>query len=127
MNATLPYAGTSGWSGSDTSYERAINNDKSGVTSKNQTLFITDLSYAGEMGLTAREWGLMHSLEHQTYSSVPSVLHLDGAIVRLTQRRGRHQIYVLPNFVNGRETAPHKSNKNKSFTCDNCGHEQVTQ
>jgi len=124
MNATLPYAGTSGWSGSDTSYERAIDNDKSGLTSKNQALFMTDLLYAGEMGLTAREWGLMHNLEHQTYSSVPSVLHLSGSVVRLTQRRGRHQVYVLPNFVGDRATAPHKSNKRKLFTCDNCGHEQ---
>jgi hypothetical protein len=122
--AELPYAGTSGWSGSDTSYERAIENDKSGLTSKNQALFMTDLSFAGEAGLTAREWGLMHNFEHQTYSSIPSILHLSEAVVRLTERRGRHQVYVLPNFVRGRATAPHKSNKRKLVTCDNCGHHQ---
>ena len=127
MSATLPYAGTSGWSGSDTSYQRAIDNDKSGATSKNQALFLSDLLFSGEIGLTAREWGEVHNFEHQTYSSIPSVLHLSGLVVRLTERRGRHQVYVLPNYVNGRATAPHKSNKNKSFTCDNCGHEQVAK
>jgi hypothetical protein len=127
MNATLPYDGTSGWSGSQTSYERATDNDKSGLTGKNQALFLADLSYAGDMGLTAREWGLMHNLEHQTYSSIPSNLHMDGQVARLKLRRGRHQVYVLPFYINGRETTLHGSmtKKIRLSTCDNCGHTQV--
>ena len=121
--ATLPYAGTSGWSGSQTSFERAKTNDKSGATAKFQKLLLDDLEQAGNQGLTSREWGIMHNLEHQTYSSVPSVLHLGGYIVRLTQRRGRHQVYVLPKWVNGRTESPHKSNKVKLISCTNCGHE----
>lgn len=120
----LPYAGTSGWSGSVTSFERALNNDKSGLTGKHQALFITDLVFSGFDGLTSREWGLLHDFEHQTYSSIPSTLHLAGKVVRLTQRRGKHQIYVLPEYVNGRAISPHKSNKRKLVTCDNCGHSQ---
>jgi hypothetical protein len=118
----LPYAGTSGWSGSATSYERVKTLDKSGATAKFQKMFLDDLEAAGNQGLTSREWGLMHDFEHQTYSSVPSVLHLGGYVVRLTQRRGRHQIYVLPKWVNGRAESPHKSNKPKVTTCTNCGH-----
>jgi hypothetical protein len=119
----LPYAGTSGWSGSQTSYERVKIVDESGATAKYQKMFLSDLRKAGNEGLTSREWGLMHDLEHQTYSSVPSVLHLGGFVARLTQRRGRHQIYVLLDWVNGRTLAPHKSNQKKILNCTNCGHE----
>jgi hypothetical protein len=118
--AYLPYGGTSGWSGSSTSYERAISNDESGVTSKNQMLFMSDLLFCGEQGMTSKEWGLIHNLEHQTYSSIPSVLHEGGFVERLSNRRGRHEIYVLPEYVNGRETKPHRSKK--QHTCSNCGH-----
>lgn len=119
----LPYAGTSGWSGSATSFERVKELDKSGATAKFQKMLLDDLEKAGNQGLTSREWGLMHNFEHQTYSSVPSVLHLGGYIVRLTQRRGRHQVYVLPKWVNGRDESPHKSNKTKVINCSNCGHD----
>ena len=117
--AYLPYNGTSGWSGSSTSYERAMSNDENGVTSKNQMLFMSDLLFCGEQGLTSREWGELHSLEHQTYSSIPSVLHEGGFVERLAKRRGRHEIYVLPEYVNGRETKPHGRKKKP---CSNCGH-----
>ena len=115
--AYLPYAGTSGWSGSDTSLERALSNDSSGLTGKNQALLVSDLKKAGEKGLTSREWGLMHDFEHQIYSSIPSNLHLGGAIVRLKQRRDRHQVYVLPEYINGRETVSHggSGKKNKAL------------
>jgi hypothetical protein len=118
--AYLPYAGTSGWSGSQTSYERAISTDESGLTSHNQLMFMSDLLFTGAEGLTAREWGHLRNLEHQTYSSIPSILHEGGFVERLVQKRGRHQIYVLPEYVNGRETAPHRSKKQQ--TCSNCGH-----
>ena len=123
IEATLPYANTSGWSGSATSYERVKTLDKSGATARFQKMLLQDLEQAGNEGLTSREWGEMHNLEHQTYSSVPSVLHLGGYVVRLTQRRGRHQVYVLPKWVNGRAESPHKSNKIKVMNCSNCGHD----
>lgn len=107
----LPYAGTSGWSGSPTSLERALKNDSSGATGKNQELFMCDLTVVGERGLTSREWGLMHDLEHQIYSSTPSQLHKAGLIVRLVQKRNGHQVYVLPEFVDGRQTQAHGRNK----------------
>jgi hypothetical protein len=124
---TLPYAGTSGWSGSQTSFERVKIADKSGATAKYQKMFLSDLRQIGNQGLTSREWGLMHEFEHQTYSSVPSVLHLGGFVARLTQRRGRHQVYVLPEWVNDRTLAPHKSNQQKIVTCPNCGHDLDTK
>jgi hypothetical protein len=109
--AVLPYAGTSGWSGSSTSLERALLLDSSGLTGKNQTLFLDDLANAGERGLTSREWGQMNNFEHQIYSSVPSALHEAGFVARLSESRGRHQVYVLPEFVNGRETKAHGRKK----------------
>jgi hypothetical protein len=54
----LPYAGTSGWSGSQTSYERVKIVDESGATAKYQKMFLSDLRKAGNDGLTSREWGL---------------------------------------------------------------------
>jgi len=124
---TLPYAGTSGWSGSQTSYERVKIADASGATAKYQKMFLSDLRHFGHQGLTSREWGLMHEFEHQTYSSVPSVLHLGGFVARLTQRRSRHQVYVLPEWVNDRTLAPHKSNQKKVVICSNCGHNLETK
>lgn len=80
---------------------------------------MSDLLFTGEQGLTSKEWGDIRNLEHQTYSSIPSVLHEGGFVERLSNRRGRHEIYVLPEYVNGRETKPHRSKM--KHTCSNCG------
>jgi hypothetical protein len=38
---------------------------------------------------------------------VLSDLHKAGRIARLTEERNRCKVYVLPEYVNGRETEPH--------------------
>jgi hypothetical protein len=48
---------------------------------------------------------------HTTGPSVLSVLHKDGQIRKLTESRKGHQVYVLPAFVNGRETTPHRPHR----------------
>jgi len=44
------------------------------------------------------------------------VLHLEGAVARLEMRRNRCSVYVLPEFVNGRNIT-----ERKTKTCKHCG------
>jgi hypothetical protein len=115
--AELPYAGTSGWSGSDTSYERAVKDDTSGVTSKRQQDVILMLSTAGSYGLTWREVSEITEWHHGTSSGALSVLHKAGRIERLTEKRNGCKVYVLDIFVEGRETEK-QGNKKR---CPHCG------
>lgn len=101
----LPYAGTSGWSGSDTSRQRAIHEDSTGVTGGNQERTLTELRKAGSYGLTWRELGELLGLHHGSASGVLSVLHKAGLIVRLREQRSRSAVYVTPDYVLGREVA----------------------
>lgn len=107
----LPYAGTSGWSGSDTSAERAARDDSSGVTSKRQRAAMALLGQAGERGVTWGELARVLDTHHGAASGVLSVLHRDGRVVRLQDRRGGSKIYVLPTYVASRATEPHGNNK----------------
>jgi hypothetical protein len=99
----LPYAGTSGWSGSATSQSRAVNADRDGTTSAHQRQALESLS----------GW------PHGTASGVLSVLHKEGVIARLSTSRSRCKVYVLPDYVDGRETEQHGR---KPRPCSNCGH-----
>lgn len=103
----LPYAGTSGWSGSETSRERAETQDTDGTTSARQTETLNWLRERGTFGVTWKELANIELWHHGQASGVLSVLHKVGRIARLTERRDRCAVYVLPEYVNGRETAPH--------------------
>lgn len=100
----LPYAGTSGHSGTDTSEQRARLDDSSGVTSARQSTTLRQLKAAGFTGLTWHD--LAHALDwhHGQASGTLSVLHGAGLIARLTESRNRSKVYVLPIFVDGRPT-----------------------
>ena len=111
-----PYAGTSGWKGSDASHDRVTEDDSSGVTSHRQKQTLLDLASAGIRGLTWKELGELHGWHAGQSSGCLSVLHLEGMVARLTERRNRCSIYVLPAFVNGRVT----SERNK-HVCKHCG------
>ena len=106
----LPYAGTSGWSGSETSKERATEADASGETARRQTRTMAIIEAAGPNGITWTELGQQTGWHHGTASGALSVLHKADQIKRLIERRGRCQIYVTPQNVNGREVAPYKPN-----------------
>lgn len=112
-----PHAGTSGWSGSDTSKERAMREDKDGTTTKRQEDTMCTLFDAGFTGITWSELANLYGWHHGQASGVLSVLHKEGHIVRLKARRNKSAIYVLENYVNGRETS-----ERKVKTCGNCGH-----
>jgi len=111
-DTVFPYAGTSGWSGSDTSRARAVNADLKGNTAKRQLATQGALLNAGELGLTVHELDAMFEWNHHGKTSgVLSVLHKAGKIARLTISRNGCKIYVLPSFVNGRLTEPHGRKK----------------
>lgn len=105
-----PYASTSGWSGSSTSRERAERQDGDGTTSKRQQDVLNELARLCHRGATWNELGDLLSLHHGAISGVLSTLHKQGYICRLTERRSRSQIYVLPKYVNSRETEAYKPN-----------------
>lgn len=105
---TLPYAGTSGWSGSDASRERALKADTSGQTKNRRKQAMAALRKAGVHGMTYQELGAMFDWHHGTSTGVLSVLHKSGEIARLSkQKRNGCSVYMLPEHLYGRATAPH--------------------
>ena len=102
---------SSGWSGSETSAERAHSDDASGVTAKRQARALALLEASGDHGLTWDELARSVAWHHGQASGVLSVLHKTGRIDRLAERRGRSAVYVTPEFVFGRETRPHGRRK----------------
>ena len=113
-----PYAGNSGWSGSETSRERVIRNDADGTTAHNQKTALHWLAENGYHGMTWKDLSDRTGMHHGTSSGVLSVLHKAGIIMRLTDKRNRCAIYVLPENVNGR-----KISIRKTKCCKNCGAE----
>jgi hypothetical protein len=67
----------------------------------------------GKHGITWAELAMQKQLHHGQASGALSNLHRTGRVVRLKERRGRCGVYVLPIYVDGRETVPHKSNKRR--------------
>lgn len=105
--ADLPYAGTSGHSGGATSAERAAREDSDGTTAGRQHETLKTLAYWEANGITWKELAGENNWHHGQSSSVLSVLHKVGKIARLTERRQKCFVYVLPEYVNGRETQEH--------------------
>jgi hypothetical protein len=102
----LPYAGTEGFAGSDTSRQAAIDAVIHGTASKRQRYILILAGRARERGITVAELRDV-SLHHGRVSGALSVLHKVGKLARLTEVRGRCKVYVLPEYVNGRPTEPH--------------------
>jgi len=103
----LPYAGTSGYSGSDTSEARARRDDRSGKTKDRQHTVMTTLASAGRHGMTWKELATRHGWHHGQASGALSVLHKEKLICRLSERRERCKVYVTPGYVFDRQTEPH--------------------
>lgn len=107
----LPYGGqsnpNSGYSGSQTSRERAVGEDADGTTGARQRTTVNRLTQAGRYGMTYRELGEAEGWHHGQSSGVLSALHKSGVIVRLTFSRRRCRIYVMPQYAEGRATEPH--------------------
>lgn len=118
MTALLPYAGTSGHSGSLTSRERANAEDTAGTTGQRQRNVIKLLHAQRERGVTWRDVSAWLNLHHGQASSALSILHKEGIAARLAATRDRCAIYVLPEHVNGRATNPYGK---PPKTCPHCG------
>ncbi|UVK61370.1 winged helix-turn-helix DNA binding domain protein [Microbacterium phage Gingerbug] len=100
----LMYGGTEGSSGSDASHERAAREARDGTATARQTVLLDSLAGAGAEGLTWRELGTATGLHHGQVTGGLSNLHKAGMIARLTVKRGRCSVYVLPEHVDGRTT-----------------------
>lgn len=118
-DVSLPYNGTSGWSGTDTSEERAKENDTYGKAAQTQAFVYRYLLWHQTNGGTWKEIADASGWHHGTVSGALSVLHKEGKIARLTERRNRCRVYVHPAYVNERDT---DSQGRKPKECPNCGH-----
>lgn len=113
----LPYAGTSGHSGSDTSKARAVDSDSSGQTARRQKETLALLDSHGQHGLTWKELASLLNLHHGSASGVLSVLHKTGRIARLKESRSGSKVYVALSSINGRQT----EGQGKQKSCPHCG------
>jgi hypothetical protein len=111
---SLPYpepdgTHTTGHAGSEASHDRAVNEASNGTATRRQRAALHLLSEAKTYGLTWGDLALAYGWHHGQASAVLSVLHKDGTIVRLKQRRNKSSIYVLPEWANDRPTSSHRS------------------
>jgi hypothetical protein len=113
-----PYAGTSGWSGSQTSQDRAVQDDTDGTTKGRQNVTLRLINASKTYGMTWKELADETGWHHGQASGVLSVLHKEGLIERLTERRGKCAVYIGLNSVNGRKTSVRKIK-----SCKHCGGE----
>lgn len=115
-----PYKGTAGWSGSDTSKARAINNISSGREENNQVLALKYLKSRSTDGATWKEIAAETGWHHGTASGVLSVLHQSGAIVRALKARNGCKIYVHQDF---KWHMQHEVYKKREKLCPHCGND----
>lgn len=105
-DVALPYNGTEGYAGSETSKSRAFQEAIDGTASKRQRYILILAERAKERGVTVAELRDA-SLHHGRISGALSVLHKVGKLSRLAEVRGRCKVYVLPEYVNDRPTEAH--------------------
>jgi hypothetical protein len=77
------------------------------------TLSVLSSNYFGR---TWKELADIQSWHHGQASGVLSVLHKEGLIARLIEKRNRCAVYVMPEYVNGRAIA-----ERKIKSCKHCG------
>jgi len=117
IQAELPYNGTSGHSGTDTSKERALHADRSGKTALRQAQALNLLSERTFQGITWKELSEVTGLHHGTASGVLSVLHKAGRIARLKDSRNGCKVYVDLRCINGRQV----ETQGRKKCCPHCG------
>lgn len=118
--AYVPYNGTAGWSGTDTSKQRALDNISSGREENYQQLALRLLKNVVTDGMTWKELSTETGWHHGTASGVLSVLHQSGAIVRLHTARNGCKIYVHQNYKDQVKYVVYK--KREKF-CPHCGND----
>lgn len=119
MEAELPYGKSnpsSGFAkGVDTSEDAVRAQDADGRTKTQQFKALALLSDRGRRGATWQEVAAHYGWGHGPTSRTLSVLHKTDRIARLSEKRGRSKVYVLPEHVDNRETEKQGRNR-KSVT-----------
>jgi hypothetical protein len=115
----VPYNSTAGWSGTDTSQERAMYNLRTGKELNNQQKALAYIKQAGSQGLTWKELSQLTDMHHGTASGVLSVLHKSGATLRTTRIRNGCKVYMDIQFA---DKVSHELYVAKDKSCPNCGH-----
>ena len=116
---SLPYNGSSGHSGTETSKNRADHADSNGLTAERQAFVYRYLLWQQEHGSTWKEISEQSGWHHGVISGALSAMHKEGRISRLLETRDRCRVYVLNEYVSGRET---DSQGRKPKECPNCGY-----
>lgn len=101
MNTAATYAGTTGWSGTDTSRAQA----EPAKHARVQDVVMVYIGSRGQVGATIADLrDQFDYLHHGSLSSALTSLHRDGRLARLVDKRDRCHIYVLPVNVADRDT-----------------------
>lgn len=79
--------------------------DAAAVT--NVSTILSDIARRGVRGTTTEEASYRLSVGLSSYTGRRSELHRRGVIERLAEMRDGQHVYVMPEFVNGRETYPY--------------------
>lgn len=119
----LPYNGTSGHQGAPTSEAAARYLDLNGITAASQRgvwALVTARQRYGATVKEIRDWA-PHLGHHGRVSGALSVLHKTGHLARLVEKREHCAVYVLPGFVDGRQTARPARRQPDGEACPVCG------
>lgn len=104
----IPYGATgSGHAGNESSKERQVAADASGLTGKRQKATLEAVELAARRGVTAAEMEQVLGVGHGQASSALSHLHRAGHIRRIKERRFKQEIYVTPEHVGERVESPY--------------------
>ncbi len=115
----VPYNGTAGWSGTDTSRERAMYNLRTGKEYNNQQKALALLK-DNPAGLTWKELAEAAGVHHGTASGVLSVLHKSGAILRSSRIRNGCKVYFHMEYNGVVRDEPYKA---REKLCPHCGND----
>jgi hypothetical protein len=118
----LPYAGTAGHSGTDTSEARARTEDAIGTTHSRQQHTLSLLLSAGIKGMTVHELCDLTGWHHGQASAALTNLHKGKRIARLTEKRARCKVYASLTCVARRNTEQPGQNKSKGVRTFERGH-----
>jgi hypothetical protein len=98
----------SGDAGNATSAARRLIEDKTGLTGKRQKAVFALVTSAGPAGRTVGEVENALGLGHGPASSALTHLHRAGHIQRITDQRMKQEVYVHPDFRDGRTESPYR-------------------
>ncbi len=112
--ARLPYGGKSKVGYSEAGQEQQEKDDaEGGATGYRQASTLAALEHQGTEGITIAELCTARGWHHGQASGALSTLNKTGEIVRLARgKRGGQSVYVLPEFIDGREVAVRRTNPN---------------